>query len=152
MSLSGSLIVLISESTLLTSTDSELSDLLTRGSDLFNQLDQQLETLQKQLDNSETTIILFRENLNQVSERMQASKEWLAVAYADIDLLEKQNVDLKINNEKLRVQAKRRALFGFGFGGVSFGIGMPLLIEEVRTDNQTMMWAGVGTLLGSGGI
>jgi hypothetical protein len=83
---------------------------------------------------------------------MQASNEWLAAAYNDIDLLEKQNADLKIQNEKLRIQAKRRALFGFTFGGVSFGVGVPLLIEGARTDNQTMLWAGAGTLVGTGGI
>jgi hypothetical protein len=83
---------------------------------------------------------------------MQASNEWLAVAYDDIDLLEKQNTDLKVKNEKLRAQAKRRALFGFTFGGVSFGVGVPMLIEGVRIGNQTMLWAGTGTLVGTGGI
>jgi hypothetical protein len=83
---------------------------------------------------------------------MQASDEWLAAAYDDIDLLEQRNADLKIQNEKLRTQAKRGALFGFAFGGVSFGVSAPLLIEGARTDNQTMMWAGAGTLVGAGGI
>jgi hypothetical protein len=83
---------------------------------------------------------------------MQASNEWLTAAYDDIDLLEQQNAYLKIQNEKLRAQAKRGALFGFTFGGVSFGVGVPLLIEGARTDNQTMMWAGAGTLVGTGGI
>jgi hypothetical protein len=83
---------------------------------------------------------------------MQASNEWLVAVYDDIDLLEKQNADLKVKNEKLRAHAKRGALFGFTFGGVSFGVGMPLLIEGTRTDNQTMLWAGAGTLVGTGGI
>jgi hypothetical protein len=83
---------------------------------------------------------------------MRESDEWLAAAYDDIDLLEKQNAGLKIQNEKLHSKAKRGALFGFGFGGVSFGVGAPLLIEGARTDNQTMMWLGAGTLIGTGGI
>jgi hypothetical protein len=83
---------------------------------------------------------------------MQAGNEWLVAAYDDLDLLDQQNADLKIKNEKLRAQAKCGALIGFGFGGVSFGIGVPLLIEGMRTDNQTMMWAGTGTLIGTGGI
>jgi hypothetical protein len=74
------------------------------------------------------------------------------VAYDDIDLLEKQNADLKIKNERLHAQAKHGALFSFGFGSVSFGVGVPLLIEGARTDNQAMMGAGAGTLIGTGGI
>jgi hypothetical protein len=83
---------------------------------------------------------------------MQASNEWLAATYDDIDLLEKQNTDLKIQNVKMTASVKCNGLIGFTFGGVSFGLGVPLLIEGARTDNQTMMWAGAGTLVGTGGI
>jgi uncharacterized coiled-coil protein SlyX len=163
---SGILALPINGSMPLNSTGNELSNLLIQGSDLFGLLDQQLTALQEQLANSEITITDLRKllsesletiaalrgNLNQVSERMQASNEWLAAAYDDIDLLEKQNADLKIQNEKLAASVKRGGIIGFSFGGIAFGAGVPLVIEGVRMDNQTMMWAGAGVLIGTGGI
>jgi Ca2+/H+ antiporter len=83
---------------------------------------------------------------------MQASNEWLAAAYDDIDLLEKQNADLKIQNAKLAASAKRSGIIGFSFGGVALGVGVPFIIGGARLDNQTMIWAGAGTLIGTGGI
>ena len=41
-------------------------------------------------------------------------------------------------------RAKRGSVIGFSVGSVSFGVGAPLFIEGVRTDNQAMLWSGVG--------
>jgi len=52
-------------------------------------------------------------------------------------------------NELLRQQVqqyKRSARTGFIFGGLSFGIGTPLIIEGIRADNKTMLWSGAGVL------
>jgi Ca2+/H+ antiporter len=46
--------------------------------------------------------------------------------------------------------AKRGGTIGFVFGGVSFGVGVPLFIEGIRSDNQTMMWSGAGITVGTG--
>jgi hypothetical protein len=83
---------------------------------------------------------------------MQASNEWLAAAYGGIDMLEKQNADLKTQNEKLAASAKRNGIIGFSFGGAAFGVGVPLLAAGVQSDNQTMMRAGAGALIGTGGV
>jgi len=39
---------------------------------------------------------------------------------------------------------KKSAPIGFVFGGVTFGIGTPLIIEGIRADNSAMLWSGVG--------
>jgi hypothetical protein len=52
-------------------------------------------------------------------------------------------------NELLRRQAeqyRKSALVGFSFGGVSFGVGVPLFVEGIRSDNRTMLWYGVGVI------
>jgi Ca2+/H+ antiporter len=43
-------------------------------------------------------------------------------------------------------KARRGSVIGFTFGGVSFGMGTPLIIEGIRQDNRTMLWSGVGTI------
>jgi len=58
-------------------------------------------------------------------------------------------------NELLKRQAKtykRGTIISFSISGVSFGVGTPLIIEGIRTDNQAMLWSGVwvagaGTLI-----
>jgi uncharacterized coiled-coil protein SlyX len=147
-------------------TGGEISNLLTEGSDLFRLLDQQLAALQAQLADSETiitdlqkslqesqgTIMLLWENLNQVSERIQASNEWLVQAYDDLDLLEAQNTARKIGNKKLRTKARRSGIIGVIFGSLGFGAGVPLIAEGIQTDNQTMLWTGAGAVIGTGAI
>ena len=43
-------------------------------------------------------------------------------------------------------RARRGSIISYSIGGVSFGVGIPLIIEGVRSDNQTMLWSGVGTI------
>ncbi len=151
----------------------ELQDLLNQGDDLFEMLDSQLAELQEQLMNSETTIIslqtlLFEaketitqlsENLakaqmwaEQMGERLQKNNEDLAVAYDHLDLLNLHNAVLKIEAEKYRSKAQRNGLIGFSFAGVGFGVGTLLLVEGIQHDNQTMLWSGSGTIIGTTGI
>ena len=62
-----------------------------------------------------------------------------------------QTAHFQINNwerEYTRLQKQaRRGIVGFTIGGVTFGVGVPLLIEGIRSDNQTMLWTGAGTLI-----
>jgi hypothetical protein len=56
-------------------------------------------------------------------------------------------------NEMLSREAERyrkSGIIGFSFGAVSFGIGTPLIVEGIRSDNQTMMWSGAGAAIGTG--
>jgi uncharacterized protein YcsI (UPF0317 family) len=57
-------------------------------------------------------------------------------------------------NELLRQQAqqyRKSAMIGFSFGGISFGVGVPLVAEGIRSDNRAMLWSGVG-VVGVGSI
>lgn len=150
-----------------------LQDLLSQGGSLFETLDNQLAELQEQLMNSETTIINLQtllleakgtitqlsENLakaqiwaDQMGQRLQENNEDLAAAYDHLDLLNLQNATLKIEAEKYWSKAQRNGLIGFGFAGVGFGVGTPLMIEGIQSDNQTMLWTGAGTIIGTTGI
>ncbi|MDR0456876.1 MAG: hypothetical protein LBH20_09380 [Treponema sp.] len=58
-------------------------------------------------------------------------------------------------NEMLKreVQGHRKsARVNFAFGGVSFGVGAPLIVEGIRSDNSTMLGAGIGVAAGTGAI
>ena len=56
--------------------------------------------------------------------------------------VEAQNNFFKQEAEKYR----RSALISFSFGSVSFGVGIPLMVEGIRSDNRTMLWSGVGVI------
>ena len=49
-------------------------------------------------------------------------------------------------------KSKKSVIVGFTAGGVSFGVGIPLIIEGIRTDNSTMAWAGAGTVAGGAAV
>jgi alpha/beta superfamily hydrolase len=56
-------------------------------------------------------------------------------------------------NELLKQQAQRSqksAAIGFSFGGVSFGVGTPLVILGIRTDNRAILISGAGVIVGTG--
>jgi hypothetical protein len=87
-----------------------------------------------------------------MGQRLQENNEDLASAYEHLDLLEQQSMAFKLEAEKYQLQAKRNGLIGLSFAGVGFGAGTPLLIEGIKSDNQTMLWAGAGTIIGTSGI
>jgi uncharacterized protein YcsI (UPF0317 family) len=60
--------------------------------------------------------------------------------------VEAQNIFFKQQAEKYR----KSALVGFAFGGVSFGVGMPLIAAGIRDGNSAMVWSGVGVAGGTG--
>ncbi|MDR1216002.1 MAG: hypothetical protein LBK25_04900 [Treponema sp.] len=83
-----------------------------------------------------------------MGQRLQENDEDLVFAYADIDFLRRQNADLKLQAIKLQAQAERNGLIGVAFTGIGLGLGMPFMVEGIRTDNQTMLWTGAGTIIG----
>jgi len=61
---------------------------------------------------------------------------------------------IEMENELLKLEAERKrksALIGFSFGGVSFGTGVPLITEGVRSNNGVMLWSGVA-IAGAGSL
>ncbi len=150
-----------------------LRDLLSQGGNLFETLDNQLAELQEQLTNSETTItglqILLseaKETIAQLSENLiqsqlradqiqvllQENNEDLAAAHEHLDTLSRQNTLWKNEAAELQKQAGKTGLIGFGFAGLGFGLGTPLIAEGIRSDNQAMVWAGAGSIIGTTGI
>jgi hypothetical protein len=157
-----------------------LRDLLNQGSSLFNLLDSQLATAQTQLaqagtrlDSSDKTMMLLQERLSaatqtiaqlsanlkkaqdwaeQMGQRLQDNNEDLANAYNNLDTLTQQNAYLKQQAAGLQARAGRNGLIGFAFAGIGYGVGIPLMVEGIRADNQTMLWSGAGSIIGSTGI
>jgi pyridoxal biosynthesis lyase PdxS len=85
--------------------------------------------LERVQDAEEGAIALLDEN----AEIYQQAKNTVA----NIALLQRQ-----------LAKTKRSVTVGFAAGGVSFGVGVPLFIEGIQSDNRTMMWAGAGTAAG----
>jgi len=56
----------------------------------------------------------------------------------------------RLQNELAR--ARRGSIISFTIGGVSLGVGTPLLIEGIRTDNRAMLWSGAGTIALGGAV
>jgi uncharacterized phage infection (PIP) family protein YhgE len=154
-------------------SSTQLQDLLNQGDNLFKTLDGQLAGLQTQLADSETTITSLQASLNQakqtiarlsqnltkaqdwanqMGQRLQENNEDLSAAYDNLDTLSQQNADLKQRAAGLQAQAGRSGLIGFCFAGIGYGAGMPLILEGIRADNQTMLWSGAGAIIGSTGI
>jgi hypothetical protein len=88
----------------------------------------------------------------QIEERLQKNNEDLSVANEHLAVLSQQNEAWKQEAEKLQKQAGRTGLIGFGFAGAGFGLGTPLIIEGIQHNNQTMVWAGAGSIVGTTGI
>jgi len=44
------------------------------------------------------------------------------------------------------VQYKKSGLVNFAFGGISFGIGAPLIAGGIAQGNGTMVWSGIGSI------
>jgi hypothetical protein len=76
---------------------------------------------------------------------MQDSNEWLAAAYEDLDTADQQIAMMKI---RLDIQSKQisRIPASFAFGAIGFGIGTPLIIEGLQSDNQAMLYSGAITI------
>ena len=41
-------------------------------------------------------------------------------------------------------KSRRGTVIGWTVGSVSFGVGTPLIVEGIRSDNRVMLWSGVG--------
>jgi len=93
--------------------------------------------------------------LENALERVQEAEEG-AIALLDENAEIYQRAKNAVTNiamlQKQLAESKKSVIVGFTAGGVSFGGGVPLIIEGIRTDNSTMAWAGAGTIAGVGAI
>ena len=101
------------------------------------------------LENASSTIVELRTGLDQVSERMQSSNEWLAAAYDDLEELDKTVAVLKVNLELAKEAAKRNGTIGFSVGGVSVGLvgaGSVLLMNDAKSTTGWVMFGAGGAI------
>ncbi len=140
--------------------------LQSEGADLFLTLDKQLLILETQLADSKTAIDDLQASLDnclislnaarqwadEMGRRLQENNEDLAAAFTNLDALSHQNADLKLQSARLQNQARRNGLIGFGFAGIGFGAGVPLVVEGVQRGNRSMALSGGGVIIGSAGL
>jgi len=88
-------------------------------------------------------------------------KQNLAEAQISLDIAidrmqDAESYALQIDAQNILLKQKgehyvKSELIGFTFGGVSFGIGVPLIIMGAASDNTAMLWSGVG-IVGIGSL
>jgi hypothetical protein len=83
-------------------------------------------------------------NLAEAQNSVDIAIDRMQDAESYAQYIDAQNILLK----KEAARLKKSAPIGFAFGGVSFGIGTPLIIEGIRADNSAMLWSGVGVTAG----
>ena len=100
------------------------------------------------------TIRQLRWNLECALERIQDAEEGALTLLDENDEIYNQ-VKLALTNitrlQRELEKSRRGTIIGFTFGGVSFGIGTPLIVEGIRMGNPTMAWSGVG-IIGVGSL
>lgn len=88
-------------------------------------------------------------------ERVQDAEEGALALLAENDEIYRQAKLTAAHIASLQqqlVKAKRGSVISFGFGAVSFGTGVPLVITGIMTDNRTMLYTGAGITAGAGAI
>jgi hypothetical protein len=127
----------------------ELENLWREAEARFLMSSQYNELLLDTLSESKETIALLRMNLEAALERI-ADAENGAIALLDENAaIYNQARYLIARNAFLEQQlasAKQSAVIGWAIGGVSFALGAPLVVEGIRSDNRTMVWAGVAAV------
>jgi len=93
-------------------------------------------------EESQKLLMLLKQSLEEAQNSVDIAIDRMQDAEDYALYIEAQNIFFKQQAEHY----KKSALVGFGFGGVSFGVGVPLMVEGIRTDNRTMLWSGVGVI------
>ena len=126
-----------------------LQRLADQGSSELIELSADYQELKNLLELSEQKITSLERRLTSATQGVEdAIENWW---HMETLLTEADQVITNWNNDYLRLQqqysrARRGAVAGFTIGGFSFGVGVPLIIEGIRSDNSTMLWSGVGTI------
>ena len=82
-------------------------------------------------------------------ERIQDAEDG-AIALLDENAEIFQQARLAVANiakmQRELAKSRRGTVIGWTVGGVSFGVGTPLIVEGIRSDNRAMLWSGVGVV------
>ena len=126
---------------------------LSESNEALNQLEMELGQLRVETNEQR---LLYEESQRLLTSLKQSLADALWAIDVAVDRMEDAEAYawwIDAQNELLREQvrqSRRSGPVGFAFGGVSFGIGVPLIVEGIRSDNSTMTWAGAGTIAGTG--
>jgi len=92
------------------------------------------------LKQSRELLTYLKANLAEAQNSVDVAIDRMQDAESYAQYIDAQNLLLKQEAARL----KKSGTIGFVFGGVTFGIGTPLIIEGIRADNSAMLWSGVG--------
>jgi len=76
-----------------------------------------------------------QKNVDIAVDRMQDAEDYAR-------LIDAQNEVFRQEAQRL----KKSSVVGYAVGGISFGVGVPLIAEGIRQDNSAMLWTGVGAI------
>jgi len=132
----------------------DLRSWINEGMQGLNESAESLTMLENQLAELKAENAAQESLLKQSRELLTYLKMSLAEAQNSVDIAVDRMQDaesyaqyIDAQNRLLKQEAarfKKSALIGFAFGGVSFGIGTPLIFEGIRAGNSAMLWSGVG--------
>ena len=98
------------------------------------------------LDESKKTIAQLRWNLECALERVQDAEDG-AIALLDENAEIFKQARLAVANianmQRGLAKSRRGTVIGWTVGSVSFGVGTPLIVEGIRSDNRAMLWSGI---------
>jgi hypothetical protein len=103
--------------------------------------------LKSYLDESQRALARMKVGLDQVSERMQESNEWLAAAYEDLDAADAKIAMMKVAAEIRDKQLARVPINSVWHvaNGVVFGSGLTMMI--IQKDISADPWIGRGLVI-----
>ena len=120
---------------------------LDESTESLMMLENQLSELRAETREQESLLRQSQELLTSLRQSLDDALRAIDVAVDRMEDAEAYAWWIDARNELLRQQAqkaRRSAGIGFTVGGVSFGAGVPLVVEGLRQDNKTMTLAGAG--------
>jgi len=122
---------------------------LSESRESLNQLLMELSALKAETKEQRELYAESQKLLTHLKQSLEEAQKGVDVAIDRMNDAENYALYIEAQNIFFKQQAehyKKSALVGFTFGGVSFGVGVPLMVEGIRTDNRTMLWSGVGVI------
>ena len=122
---------------------------LSESSDALTQLEQQLGTLKAETQEQRRLLEESRSLVSSLRKSLAEAQSSVDIAIDRMQDAEDYALWIDSQNEYFRQQARQYrkfSLIGFSFGGVFFGVGTPLVVEGIRSDNRAMLWSGASVI------
>jgi len=118
----------------------ESAESLTRLENQLTELKAENKAQESLLKQSQELLTYLKTKITEAQNNVDVAIDRMQDAEGYAQFVDAQNILLK----KEAARYKKSAPIGFVFGGVSFGVGTPLIVEGIRADNSAMLWSGVG--------